>query len=216
MDDVTIEVDFGDVQILSVQPTSTDITLVTGKIRLCGWSLREASGDAPVSAEGSVTSPAAGAVILTTAGLVAGTYDITWTVELAGTLAAADTNNFALFVGGVQVATSVNAPVAGNYPQPTVRVVATAGQTIQVKAIALGTVGAVYSADVSALPANAVAAVVEVRDGKNPVAEIGIPVGGDKSQSYGHQGLKIRSDITLHLVQGTVTGAIYARFDLPG
>lgn len=211
MSEITIDVESGEIIPLSIPLTSSDITLTTGVAWLCGWSIREASGDSATAVEANLVSPGAGAVIATSAALAVGVYDVAWTVELIGAAAAADANNFALFVGGVQITASVNAGAAGVYVQPNVRVNAGAGATVQIKAIGAGTVGVTYSVSVSIVPANQVDAAIEIRDGRNPVAEIGVPVAGVSSQSFGVHGLKIRSDITLHIVSGVVTGAVYAR-----
>lgn len=120
------------------------------------------AGGASTTTEGSVTSPAAGATI-TSQALAAGTYTVSWSVQLSGTLAAADANNFGLYNGATLVATSLNTATAGTYPQPTVTVVIPGGgATLAIKAIALGTVGAVYTAQltqtlqpVAAIPATA-------------------------------------------------------------
>lgn len=122
-----------------------------------------AGSPASASNTGSQTSPAAGAVIASIA-LAAGTYIVTWTAQLAGTIGAPELNNFGLFNGATQIETSMNLAAAGNYPQqPTMGftvVIPAGGATLAVKAIILGTVGAVYTAQVNATPVAPAAASV--------------------------------------------------------
>ena len=103
------------------------------------------------SIEGNVTSPGAGATVTSLISLPAGTYQIGWTVSLSGTLSASDTNNFQLNAGS-QTLVSANPGAAGSYPQPPVEVVLPVATTISVTAIAAGTVGAVYAAQLVATP----------------------------------------------------------------
>jgi len=72
---------------------------------------------------GSDTSPAAHAG-LTGSYFVppAGTYTVSWAVELSGTLASADDNNFQLIYNSTVLATSVNGHTAGTYEQDPVTV----------------------------------------------------------------------------------------------
>lgn len=121
------------------------------------WQISADMSEGPFSfagpsqdATGSVTSPAALGTVVSLGTVPAGEYVINWTVGLGGTLGAADRNNFALVVGGNTIATSVNEPVAGEYPQPAETVdIPAGGTTILIQAIALGTVGAIYSATVT-------------------------------------------------------------------
>lgn len=215
MTEITVDVESGEVCPIPIPLTSVDIPVISGAAHLCGWSLREASGDTAVNAEGNAAAPGAGAAVATTPAVVAGTYSVAWTVGVESSAAAADTNNFALFVGGVQVATSVNPGAIGEYAQPAIQVAMATGATVQVKAIGAASAGSTYSASISVIPAPQVDAVVEIRDGTNPIAEIAIPVSGESSRSFGTIGLKVRSNVLLHMVSGSVTGAVYVRYDAP-
>jgi len=208
--DVTVEA--GPVRPLPVLPTSVDTTVLTGDGYLYGWSFREASGDLPSENEGSVTSPTAGQTIATITGLAAGTYLAQWQAGLAGTLAAADANNFSLVPSSGPATGSVNLAVAGNYQQEPVEVTVNAGGSVKVTAIALGTVGAVYSAQLTLIPQQATDAVVEVRDGNEPIGESSMGLNGVDTQMFGDPGMRIRNQIVVHVVTGTVTGTVYARF----
>jgi hypothetical protein len=113
-----------------------------------------------LAATGSVTSPAASQTILTV-NAPPGTYTVPWSVTLAGTLAAADINNFGLYNGNTLVATSVNPDTAGTYVQtPQTFTVTAAAPFIQVKAgAATPTTGAIYTAS---LPQNSLPATISV------------------------------------------------------
>lgn len=107
------------------------------------------------SSYGSVTSPGAVATILTVGNgsAPAGLYQVTWTVELEGTVSATDIDNFRLHVNGVgnPFANSLNPGAVGVFPQmPVNEVIGTTGVSIQT--VNAGTVGAIYSAHMSLTP----------------------------------------------------------------
>lgn len=199
--------------VLPVPVTSVDQLLITGDAILRGWSLREASGDLAVIVEGSVTSPAANATIVTTAPLSAGTYDVSWEVELSGTLAVGDANNFQLMNGAAVVVNSVNGFVAGTYPQNPTRVTVVAGGTISVRANAIGTVGAVYSAQPSVTPDPLLGAAVELQDSNGAIGEIGIDFQESQTVWFSGDGIPVRGQILLHMLSGIVTGVVYATYN---
>jgi hypothetical protein len=96
---------------------------------------------------GARTSPATGTVILTTPTLPAGTYLVTWSVTLSGTLSGVDANNFAVDNGSVFVVSSVNTATAGTFPQTAVQVTVPSGGGV-IKLVTggnNGTSGSVYS-----------------------------------------------------------------------
>lgn len=106
---------------------------------------------------GSVTSPAAGATIAQTAFLAEGWYDVTATVFLTGTVAAADANNMQ-YQNGTATPTLPVVP-ADNVPTTvTVRSFFTTNQRAKIVAVAAGTVGSVYNASIVATPVTAYAA----------------------------------------------------------
>jgi hypothetical protein len=98
----------------------------------------------------SVTSPTTFQNIVFISSVTPGTYTVNWTVTLAGTIAAAEANNFQLYNGSTVVATSVNAAAAGTYPQAPVTFTVTSGvPDIKVlSGAATPTTGAVYGATV--------------------------------------------------------------------
>lgn len=96
----------------------------------------------------SVTSPGTFQIFLAVP-VAPGTYTVSWTVTLAGTVAAAEANNFAIGLNsGAGVTTpSVNAGTAGTYPQPAVTITTAVADSIVVKSwSAAPTAGAVYGA----------------------------------------------------------------------
>jgi hypothetical protein len=123
--------------------------------------------EAPTSNEneGSQTTPAALTTIATVA-LPAGGWHINWTVGLAGTTSATEVDNFGLYDGSTLVLQSENGDTAqGTWPQTAVDVeVPPAGATYNVKNIAAGTSGAVYTASIVATSANVPAAQFTIPD----------------------------------------------------
>lgn len=215
MTEIDIEVDTGIVVPIPVLPTSTDVTLARGRMKLCGWSLRESSGELAVQAEGSVVSPGANAVITLMASMPNGTYDVTWSVALQGAAAAADANNFRLFANNAAVVGSINAGAAGAYPQVSARVVITTGIGISVNTIGAGTVGVTYLAQFEAVPVLAPDATAEIQDAGNILGEVAIPANGVHSQWYSHEGIHVQNQIKLHMITGAVTGCVFVRYGWP-
>jgi hypothetical protein len=104
------------------------------------------------SSSGSVTSPGAGATIASLILVLPGAYQIKWTVQLTGTVGAADQDNFQLNAGSLTFP-SLNAGAVGVYPQTDADVVLSASvTTVTITAIAAGTVGAVYTAQITLIP----------------------------------------------------------------
>lgn len=114
---------------------------------------------------GSVTSPGAAATIATIS-VAQGEWLVQWQVEVDGTTAVGDDNNFQLTAPGVAGNTSENGHTPGQpYPQPSETVLApVGGGTVQVKSIAAGTVGAQYLAQITVSEASAPASYFEIPD----------------------------------------------------
>lgn len=210
--DVTIDVEVGPVRAIPVPVTAIDVTALLSDGYLVGWNFREASGEAPAENEGSVTSPAANTTLLTISGLAAGTYLCHWQVELSGTPSATDANNFKVQQGGTFVVGSINQGAIGNFPQEDFELVLVAGNNVTVRSVAAATAGAVYSAQLSLVPVDAADAIVEVQDGNQPLGESTMGVGRSDDRWFGPQGVKVNQQILVHIVQGTITGVVYARF----
>lgn len=145
-------------------PTSqTEVDIVADERPAAGrvWNVRSAgvliANFSPVilrsfTGTGSVTSPGAGATIVSLANIAPNLYNCTVTTFLGGTVAAADTNNMDVTGGspsaaGVSVVPAVNVPVTTSF-------VLTVGNTgpIAVKAIAAATSGAIYNASITLTP----------------------------------------------------------------
>lgn len=210
MTEIDITVGPERIDVIPVPATSVDVTPLSGPARLMGWSFREASGEGPQRKSGSVTSPGAGAAIASITPLNAGTYDVTWQVELTGAAAAADANNFRLTNGGAQTLDSENPGAAGVYPQIPTDIGVGALGTIQVIAIAAGTVGVTYTADLSIAPRLVSAAAVELQDGNQALGESSMPPQGSDTQRMPGNGVHVRGQLLVHVLAGTVAGVIYA------
>ncbi len=211
MTDVTISVDWGEVQAIPVLPTAADVTVLQSDCRLVGWSLRDTTTPQPAQNEGQAISPGAGAAIVTVSGLRAGTYDVAWTVSLQGAAAAADADNFQLKNGAAVVEGSVNAGAAGAYPQTGARITVPANGTVTVNAIAAGTVGVTYLASLELTPTLVAATVVEIQDTGNILGEISLAPGQSETDVLDHFGVLCQGQIKVHVVSGSVTGVVYAR-----
>lgn len=192
-----------------VPPTSTSQTILQGGGQLCGWSLRDVSNTQASQASGNAVAPAAGTTIASLTGLAAGTYTVEWTVGLQGAAAAADANNFELFDTAGNVIASVNPGAAGEYAQINAVVTVAAGQTIGVKNTGAGTAGVTYSADLAITGTQNVQTVCELRDGGNPKGEIAFTPNLVDTQLPTFPGIRVEQVLTLNVISGTVTGAVY-------
>lgn len=209
MTEIDIDVRVGGKLPVTVAPTSTDTTILQGAGRLAGWSLRDVNATAPNAASGNAVAPAAAQTIVSLVGLAAGTYTVQWTVGLQGAAAAADADNFQFRSGaGLNVA-SVNPGAAGEYPQVAIETTVGPADTMSIIAIGAGTAGVTYAADISITPMGATNTVCELIDGNNVIAEIAFGPNVSDTVDFG-DGIKTQTArLTLHVVSGTVTGAVY-------
>lgn len=124
----------------------------TGKINGVQLTGGQAQGVIPgTSDSGSVTSPSDFSVIAVLVFPADGTYTISWSVGLSGTVTSTEKDNFALYLAGVTLeATSVNPAAAGTYPQAQLEITTTAGTQLFLTNPNAGTSGAVYSGTVTA------------------------------------------------------------------
>lgn len=58
----------------------------------------------------------------------------------------------------------------------------------------------------------AAAAAVELRSGGNVIGEAAIPSGGTATQWLGPNGVRCEGGVTVHIVSGSVIGAVYAGY----
>lgn len=108
-----------------------------------------------VSLENSVTTPGANTSIVSLQNtLPLGLVSIQWAVELDGTLAAVDGDNFQLRFNNATIATSANDPVAGRYPQNTIQLFIPnpPPTALVIRNSAAGTAGAIYTAQITVTP----------------------------------------------------------------
>lgn len=181
--------------------------LHVGKMRLKGWSLAS-TGIISLQNHGSVVSPAAGATIVSVTGVPPGDYIVNWTVELAGTLAAADADNFQLFAHSALILSSDNLAVAGEYPQLSVVVSMAATGTVSVKANNLATVGAVYTADLTLTPL-AAGAIGQLLDGGQLLGQVSTGADQVDTEFIGDDGLYVGTSIAVLATQGNLAGVVY-------
>lgn len=185
------------------------VTPIGSPCRLMGWSLTAGLG-AGKQAQGSVTSPGAAASIAAFGTLPAGEYTLNWTVELSGTIAAAELNNFQANQAGIDLTPSVNPAVAGPYPQPPLQIVIPAGgATLNIKTIAAGTVGAVYS--VTATLTGGTPMEASIADSGQVIGESAAQQGFSDTQILTPDGVYVSTSITITVLDGTLTGVIYVR-----
>lgn len=111
------------------------------------------SGVSYASANGAVTSPAAGGVLATTGILPAGTYVVNVNANLAGTVAqGTDNNNLRVTVNGATYTILPNDIVAGPQTFGPFTVTTNGATAILVQANAAGSAGSIYAAQVTATP----------------------------------------------------------------
>lgn len=187
--------------------------LANGPKRLMGWSILSGAAST-TEATAQAVSPAAGATVVTLAGLPAGDYQVSWTVELSGTLAAADANNFQLLNGASVVAASENLAVAGVYPQQGIVVTVPAAGSVTVQAIALGTIGAVYRATL-VLSLLAGGGIGQVLDGGQVVGVVSTGQDQVDVQWMGDDGVYVGTSVAVLASAGKLSGCLYVKDD-PG
>lgn len=118
-----------------------------------------------IQGDASVTSPAAGGAIASIT-LPQGTWTIAWGVRSSGTTGAGDSNNMQLQQGAA-VLLIADVPAGGNNTtvQNAVTVeIPAGGATISVNAIAVATVGAIYTAQITATPGETTSAYAPLPD----------------------------------------------------
>lgn len=122
-------------------------------------------GGQSVPAQGRVLGPAA-TTVLCSAALTGGQWTVGWQVALDGTVAAADQNNFGLYIGTTLIAQSENPATAGGpWPQETVTVqIPFGGATLAIKSIGAGTGTAGYTGQFSATPYGNVTSYAKLPD----------------------------------------------------
>lgn len=183
------------------------VTPITAPCRLIGWSL-VAGNIAPGAVKGNITSPAAGATVVSFGTVPAGEYTLNWQVELSGTLAAAEQDNFEVVIPAVGNKVSVNGIAALLYPQePVVINVPAGGAVIKITSVGAGTVGAVYAAQATLTQTEGYQATIF--DSGQPVGQSAPPPGQSDTQTLVPKGIYISDNVTITVLNGTVSGVVY-------
>jgi hypothetical protein len=203
--------DFRGLRPITVPVTAAGQTaqLTVESCRLTGWSLapKDVAG---FSNTGAAVAPIANQSLFSIVAVPAGLYTASWTVTLVGPAAAADQNNFALFVGGLQVAVSDNPGAAGQYPQPPIQIVVPAGGAIiSVRSVGAGTATVTYDATL-ALGGGPPAECV-ILDGGQIVGVSSMAAGAVNTQSLPAEGVYVGSGLAVQVNAGTISGCLYVR-----
>lgn len=212
MSELEIDIYAGPVRAIAIPGSFSDNLLINGPCEFCGWSVRDVGGEVPASSEGQVVSPGAGATIVTLTGLGAGLYQINWIVQLIGAAAAADQNNFKLVSSGGLSVVSLNAGAAGQYLQDVVQASVALGGSVSVQAVAAGTVGVTYAAQLSLQAVGAITSAGEFQDGNNALGETSATAGSTDTHTEWGGGLQVRQRLNFHPVGGLMSGVAYVRY----
>lgn len=186
--------------------------IITGPCRLMGWSYGDLLRTDTAFVTGKASAPAAGTVIADAGNQGGELPDIEWTVALSGTPAAADANNFGLYVGGTLIATADNPGAVGSYPQVDVPDAIGFFEDIQVKAIGAATAGTIYSAQIAVTPSVRGQATYTIKDGGNQLAVIASDPNKYDNRWFGPQGIHIGGTLTVEPNPGFGTGTFYVAF----
>jgi len=115
-----------------------------------------------------VTGPGANVNIISASATVLpppGVYTVNWQVSLGGTVTAAEADNFKLTFGNT-VATAVNAPAIGDFPQEPVQITIPAGNAnaLAIKSVAAAGAAATYAGQIQLTPAGGVPFTLQFGD----------------------------------------------------
>ena len=206
------EVTVGPVRAIPVPATSSGGRIISGPCTLYGWSLQDTGLAVPFFKAGTVTSPGAGATIVNLGTVPAGDYTLDVDLELQGTVAAADANNFELTgpPGGPYIFENLGA--VGQYPQAPVNVNLPSPTLLVVKAIALATVGAIYTAEVTATPEVGIGSAATLADGNNLIGALTVGAGQTDTKWFGPMGVMVLNQITLAIQSGQLQGAVFVGY----
>lgn len=181
--------------------------LAGGPLVVCGWSFTDGVGTDTLTGDGSVIAPAAFTTIAFT-DLPNGLYDVAWSVELTGAAAAADANNFELFIGATSIGVSQNQGAAGVYPQAVARAeVANGPLALAVTSIGAGTAGVTYEAGFTVTPVNDSTATIN--DGGLTIGAASVHPASAETKWFGECGPLVETEISVKATAGTIQGAIW-------
>lgn len=171
----------------------------------------QSNAQASLAAEGSVTNPGAFATIANITGVPNGTYQVTATVYLSGTVTAADANNMLVTAGGTPI--RIAYPGVANVPVTftTVFTVNSGSILLQSNNAASGA-AAVYNGAIVANPLPSVQpSVILAKDSSAALGGIGYPlVAGDPPLSLLSRGQLVAFNSGAAAVSVAVIAEIYA------
>jgi len=196
---------------VTVQTTTAPntTTVITSPCRLVGWSFAAGLSSGKYQ-EGTQTSPGAATTIASLGTVPAGQYTLNWQVELSGTLAGADANNFEVLVGAAVQGVSVNPGAAGLYSQEPIQInVPAGGATVLIQTVGAGTASSVYTAALSITGGTSMEATIF--DSGQPIGETAAFQGNSDTQMLSNDGVYVSSNIKVTVTAGTLTGVIYVR-----
>lgn len=212
MTELDIDVSIGPVRQIFSPGALVKTEIITGPCRLMGWSYGDLLFTDVAYASGKASAPLAGGVVADAGNQGGELPDIAWNVSISGTPAAADANNFGLYVGGTLVAESINPGAVGNYPQVDVTDAIGFFEDIQVRAIGAATAGTVYAAEISVTPANRGQTAYILEDGGNQVAVIASGPDRYDTRWFGPHGIHVNGALTIRPNPGFGTGTFYVAF----
>lgn len=174
---------------------------------MLGWSLNDGSVAQGLTVDQSAAAPGAGATVASIS-LGNGEYTVEWTLELTGTIGAADVDNVQVFIGATLVGTSVNTGVVGDTGQEEIPVSVSGGPlTLAFKAIGAGTVGSTYKIEANIIPSGN--SLGTINDGGQPLVYIGVSPGNVQTVYTGSDGIAVDTELKVQATQGTLAGTLW-------
>jgi hypothetical protein len=120
---------------------------------LAAWFSATLAGSSPIPATTGTANAPAAFTNLASVSVPGGTYTVTWSVTLSGTVSSADANNFRIILPGAIGVYSVNPGAAGTYPQEPLTFTTPAGTIFLQTGTSNATAGSVYSETMTGPPA---------------------------------------------------------------
>lgn len=194
---------------VSAAQAAAGTELVSGPVRLMGWSLA-ATATPALAATGQAAAPAAGATIVSV-NAPRGDYTANIRIAIGGTTGAAEQNNFALFVGAQQITVLEIGTASGQDVQqmPIDISVPVGGAVVSVQAVGNATAASTYRAELSLIAQEAASATL--LDGGQVVGSTS-PVGGaSDTQWFGEHGVYIGTQLAIQSAVGAVSGCVYVK-----
>jgi hypothetical protein len=212
MTELEIDITAGPVRVVPVLATAADVLLINGPCQLCGWSLANV-GATPTSADAIAAFAAAGNGTATLAlGEQITGFDVSYgqttaanTATVTVTGAVGGTLTYTVLFEGTGTQTP---DLIIRFPQP----LAPANPLVGIAVTFTGNANSPAGTIIAYGPASLTVAQAEIQDGNNPLGEILLSVASSDTHWYGGAGLWVRNRLNLHLISGTVVGAVYVRY----